>query len=289
MSAGSPVSVIIPTRNRAHVLPRAIDSVLGQSSPPAEVIVVDDGSTDETSALHKRFAQCRWIVQENRGVAAARNRGVAAASQPWLAFLDSDDAWLPAKLQTQLSLALELEADAVHAKEIWVRRERRVNPRSVHQLYSGWFFPYALPRCLISPSGLLIKRTRFDELGGFDPSYPAVEDYALWLKLTASHPVLLPDAPLVVKYGGHPDQLSRQVPALDRYRLRAVLDWIDSQQGSLAQRWLAWLQAKQFAQVLAAGAQKHQPQHVSGYQAIVTRALQEASAIARSLPTLHSQ
>ena len=97
------VTVVIPTYNRKGLLPRALTSVARQTRPPDEVIVVDDGSTDDTEGLVRReFPDVRYLQQENRGVAAARNRGIREAKGEWLAFLDSDDEWLPQKLTRQL-------------------------------------------------------------------------------------------------------------------------------------------------------------------------------------------
>ena len=97
------ISVVIPTCNRRDLLPRALDSVLAQTSLADEIIVVDDGSHDGTPELVRRnYPQARLIVQSNAGVSAARNRGISSATGEWIAFLDSDDAWLPRKLERQL-------------------------------------------------------------------------------------------------------------------------------------------------------------------------------------------
>ncbi len=217
------VSVIIPTHNRKEWLPFAIESVLNQTCPPVEVILVDDGSTDGTDVMiRERYPEVRYFWQPRRGPAAARNRGAALARGEWLAFLDSDDRWLPQKLERQMAfLQQHPEYEAVHTDEIWIRRGRRVNPKKKHRKYGGWIYPRCLPLCIISPSSILLSRRLWDELGGFDESLPACEDYDLWLRMTASHPVGYLDEPLIVKYGGHDDQLSRQW-GLDRYRVRAL-------------------------------------------------------------------
>lgn len=224
------VSVVIPTLDRAGPVCRALASVVAQTLPAGEVIVVDDGSRDDTAArIAAVFPGVTLIRQDTRGVSAARNRGVAAASGEWIAFLDSDDEWMPEKLERQCE-ALVREPGHVlcHTDEIWIRRGRRVNARRRHAKYGGRIFTRCLPLCAISPSSAMIRRDVFDSLGGFDERFSACEDYDLWLRLCARYPVLLIDEPLVVKYGGHPDQLSRTVPALDRFRIRALANVLES-------------------------------------------------------------
>ena len=217
------LTAIIPTRDRATLVGRAISSVLAQSRPPAEVIVVDDGSTDATEEVVRGFAGVRYLSVAPRGVSAARNHGIAAATGEWLAFLDSDDEWLPDKLEAQLAaLAAAPEHRICHSDEIWIRNGRRVNPRQRHAKRGGWIFRHCLPLCAISPSSVVIHRSVFDRVGLFDEELPACEDYDLWLRITALYPVLYVDRPLIRKYGGHDDQLSRTVEALDRYRIRAL-------------------------------------------------------------------
>lgn len=107
------ISVIIPTYNRSQSLHRALQSVYRQTLMPGEIIVVDDGSNDGTEQmLRNEFPEVRYIYQQNRGVSAARNRGIAAASGDWLAFLDSDDQWLPEKLQKQQQALARSQGDA---------------------------------------------------------------------------------------------------------------------------------------------------------------------------------
>ncbi len=220
-----PVSVVIPTFQRAALLPRALESVRAQTRPAGEVIVVDDGSTDGTGELLRRdFPEFRHLRRENGGVSAARNQGIAAARSEWIALLDSDDAWRPAKLERQLAaLAAAPEHRICHSDEIWIRDGRRVNPGRRHAKRGGWIFRHCLPLCAISPSAVLIHRSVFADAGLFDEELAVCEDYDLWLRITARYPVLLVDEPLVEKHGGHPDQLSRSVPGLDRYRIRALV------------------------------------------------------------------
>jgi glycosyltransferase involved in cell wall biosynthesis len=220
----SHVSVIIPTYNRAAMVKEAIASVLAQSYADRELIVVDDGSTDETEAAIAAFLpQLTYAHQEHQGVSAARNRGAAMAGGEYLAFLDSDDLWLKDKLWRQIRfMKSHPEALICYTDEIWIRRGVRVNPMKKHRKYSGMIFPYCLPLCIISPSSALFTRGLFEEAGRFDESFAVCEDYDLWLRIAARHPVYLVDEPLIVKRGGHDDQLSRSRTGQDRYRIAAL-------------------------------------------------------------------
>ncbi len=219
------VSVIIPVYNRKHPVLRAIASVMGQTRTPEEIIVVDDGSTDGTAdTIRETFPGIRLIRQENRGVSAARNAGIRFAKGNWLAFLDSDDEWKPEKLQKHIEFIRSHPTLRIsQTDEIWIRNGRFVNPMKKHAKQSGRFFQKALTRCLVSPSAVMIRRDLFNDVGLFDETLPACEDYDLWLRVLIREPIGLIREKLVVKYGGHPDQLSRRFIAMDRFRVRAIL------------------------------------------------------------------
>jgi GT2 family glycosyltransferase len=223
------VSVIIPTFNRAWAVERAVDSVLDQDYRPFELIVVDDGSTDQTAEILARYGnQLTVVCQENRGVSAARNAGIARAEGDLIAFLDSDDFWRPKKLTIQVDFfTSHPDALICQTGEFWVRNGRRVNPGRRHRKLSGMIFTSSLELCLVSPSAVMMRKTLFSMVGGFDETLPACEDYDLWLRVTRRYPVHLIDAPLVVKTGGHPDQLSA-APGLDQYRIRSILNLLES-------------------------------------------------------------
>lgn len=218
------ITVVIPTYNRWDVLERAVRSVLGQTRPADEVIVIDDGSTDATPALFEmEFPRVTYIRQSRSGVSAARNRGIDAGSGQWIGFLDSDDEWHPRKLERQVEELTRAPGHRFcHTDEIWFRNGRRVNPRHRHAKSGGHIFRECLPLCCISPSSALIHRSLFDEVGRFDESLPVCEDYDLWLRICARHPVLFVEEALTVKHGGHDDQLSRKYRGMDRYRIRAI-------------------------------------------------------------------
>ena len=217
------VSVIIPTYNRGWILEETIDSVLAQNYAPMELIVVDDGSIDDTAAILAGYGSRLEIIrQENRGVSAARNVGVAAARGELIAFLDSDDLWLPGKVAIQVDhFQIHPESLICQTEEVWIRRGRRVNPKHHHRKAEGMIFERSLELCLVSPSAVMLRRELFDLVGGFDESLPACEDYDLWLRVSCRYPVGLSDTPLIQKRGGHGDQLSAQA-GLDKYRIRSL-------------------------------------------------------------------
>lgn len=252
------VSVIIPTYNRAHTLARALDSVFAQTCVADEVVVVDDGSSDETQALViRRYPQVTYLRQENRGVSAARNYGIAAARGEWLALLDSDDEWSPHKLQRQFEALEAAPAHRLcHSDEIWVRRGRRVNAMKKHGKSGGWIFQRCLPLCVISPSAALIHRSLLDEVGLFDEDLPACEDYDLWLRICSRHPVLYVDEPLITKYGGHDDQLSQKYWGMDRFRISALKNIIEHGELEDADRQAAIAMLSEKARIYAIGARK---------------------------------
>lgn len=217
------VSVIIPTYNRAAMLKEAVDSVLAQNYRNFELIVVDDGSTDDTLEFLSAFREDITLVrQTHQGVSSARNAGIKAASGSLVAFLDSDDLWLPEKLSHQVDFFnANPEAQICQTEEIWIRNGIRVNPKKRHKKPSGMIFKASLNLCLVSPSAVMLRHGLLKTIGLFDESLPACEDYDLWLRISSRFPVHLIDEPLLIKTGGHPDQLSRMT-GLDKYRIYSI-------------------------------------------------------------------
>jgi len=252
------ISVIVPTFNRIYTLPRALDSILHQSPPAAEIIVVDDGSQDGTADLIQRcYPQVRYLWQTNGGVSSARNRGIGAAGGDWIAFLDSDDTWLPDKLAAQRAVLCEHpDIRLCHTQEIWIRHGCWVNQMDKHAKSGGYIFRKCLPRCVISPSTALLHRSLFDALGTFDEDLPACEDYDLWLRICATEPVAFVPEPQIRKYGGHADQLSRKHWGMDRFRVRALEKIIGSGRLDVEDRAAACAMLVRKAGILAAGARK---------------------------------
>ena len=217
------VSVIIPTYNRGWILKRAIDSVLMQDYKTFELIVVDDGSTDDTQDVIEKYGdKIVTIYQENRGVSAARNTGIKYSNGSFLAFLDSDDSWMEGKLKAQVNFFNENQSSVIcQTEEIWIRDGKRVNPMKKHRKKSGDIFFESLNLCLISPSAVMIRRSLLDEVGLFDEDLPSCEDYDLWLRILFKYPADLIETPYLHKYGGHFDQLSK-APGLDKYRILSL-------------------------------------------------------------------
>ena len=218
------ISVIIPTYNRKETLKRAIQSVLIQSYTPYEIIVIDDGSEDGTKEwLKDNYPNVKYIYQMNSGVSSARNKGIKFARGDWIALLDSDDEWLPSKLKDQANeIELNPAAKFLHTNEIWIRNGVRVNQMKKHKKYGGYIFEKCLDMCRISPSSVLIKKDIFNEIGMFDETLKVCEDYDLWLRFASKYPVHFLDQPLIKKYGGHSDQLSKVDDGIESYRIRSL-------------------------------------------------------------------
>ncbi len=219
-------SVIIPTFNRYGPVKRAIDSVLAQTRDDYELIVVDDGSTDETPAIEREYAgRITYLRQDNRGVSAARNLGIAVSRGDCIAFLDSDDLWLPEKLDAHTAFIIANPSVRIHQTgEVWIRGGRRVNQMKKHLKKEGDIFLLSLDLCLVSPSAVVLHRGLLEETGNFDDRLPVCEDYDLWLRILWRERVGLIPERLVIKYGGHADQLSRRHRCMDRFRVYAIVN-----------------------------------------------------------------
>ena len=218
------ISVVIPTFNRRQTIGRSIDSVLNQTLFPSEIIVVDDGSTDGTcDYIQSNFPSIKLLHQPNKGVSAARNKGIRYADTNWIALLDSDDEWFPQKLEKQvMTLSQSPDIKFCHTEEIWIRNGVRVNQMKKHQKYGGHIFYKCLDMCRISPSSVLFHQSILDDVGYFDKDLKVCEDYDLWLRITAKFPVLYIDEPLIKKYGGHEDQLSRVKDGIESHRIKVL-------------------------------------------------------------------
>ena len=263
------VSAVIPTFNRGHCLLRAINSVLAQTTPVDEIIIVDDGSDDKTYDLlvkselldmRGQLPNIRYLYQENKGVSAARNLGIKEAENEYIALLDSDDAWAETKIERQ---ALKLEKKnfscrITHTEEIWLKDGQRINPKKKHNKSGGFIFEKCLPLCCISPSSVLLHRTLFDDYGFFDEKLPACEDYDMWLRLCAFEEVLFVEEALTIKYGGHADQLSRAFWGMDRFRVLALEKLINSGKLSKTQRSQALEMLVKKIEILLLGAKKRE-------------------------------
>lgn len=226
------VSVILPTYNRGWVLKDAVDSVLAQDYPHVELVVIDDGSTDNTSSLLDEYGdRIIRVHQDNKGVSAARNVGINKSRGEFIALIDSDDAWDRRKISCQVDFFKDNpDAMICQTEEIWIRNGKRVNPKIKHKKPSGMIFEPSLRLCLVSPSAVMMRKELFEIKGLFNESFVVCEDYDLWLRVSSTMPVYLIDMPYTIKRGGHDDQLS-SFHSQDKYRIKSLRALIDS--GSL--------------------------------------------------------
>ncbi|THB77059.1 MAG: glycosyltransferase family 2 protein [Desulfobulbaceae bacterium] len=225
----SKVSAIIPTHNRSDWVSEAIKSVLSQTRTPDEVIIIDDGSTDDTEKKVASMAgvarsEIRYIYQTHQGVSAARNKGIREARYEYLAFLDSDDRWTKQKLTIQMA-KMENNPDSLisYTGERWYRRGLHLNQKKQHQQTGGDIFEQSLKLCCVGMSTVIFHKNLIDQYGTFDETLPCCEDYDLWLRVASETTFLLIDQPLTVKNGGREDQLSFQYRVgMDKYRIKAI-------------------------------------------------------------------
>ncbi|MCF7949829.1 MAG: glycosyltransferase family 2 protein [Spirochaetaceae bacterium] len=251
------VSVIIPVYNRPKLATEAVRSVLLQSYPQLECILVDDGSSEAPQEACRLFAadpRFRYLPIAHSGMpGAVRNRGVEAARYGLLAFLDSDDLWLPRKLELQVQLLQSGEsgfwqgepaqrlggtAPLVHSREVWLRGEKIISQKGQRFQRRGDVFAEALKKCMIGPSTVLMRRDVYEQLGGFREDLEIAEDYELWLRLTALYPVDFVEEPLIVKRAGHGQQLSEKYGHIELFRLKGLEDLV-------RRRWFAEQAPKQ--------------------------------------------
>lgn len=230
-----PVSVVIPTFNRANWLARSVTSVLKQSHPVREIIVIDDGSTDNTQEvvasliqLNKSSTKIIYYFRENSGVSKSRNFGIERASHDWIAFLDSDDEWYKKKMELQWRHIQENpECKIVHGNEKWYRDGLFVNQKKRHRKSGGRIYERCLELCLISPSAVMLHKDVFTRVGHFREDFPVCEDYDLWLKITAEFDIGFVEEAILRKNGGHEDQLSQRYAAMDHWRVLSMLNMLE--------------------------------------------------------------
>ena len=208
------VSVVIPAYNAERFIAMSIDSALSQTSPPKEIIVVDDGSIDNTRAIVARYGnKVRYIYQPNAGPAAARNMGVKEARGEWIGFLDSDDYWDQDHLeQLMRSAEAQKEAMLIYCGKKWVDSDGKDIPDSPRQTSfpSGWIFSGLFTENYISSTSVvLVKRSIVLDVGGFNTKLRNAEDYDLWLRIAAIAPIC--GVPVyTVNYRRHDSNLTLQ-------------------------------------------------------------------------------
>jgi glycosyltransferase involved in cell wall biosynthesis len=255
------LTIIVPTYNRLPYLKNAINSVFHQVYRRFQLIVVDDGSTDGTEDyVHSLNNQenLRYLRIPHCGMPGkVRNAGVRLTTGEYLAFLDSDDRWKPEKLARQITYFEEHpEIQICHSREVWQRGEKIVSQAGQKHKRSGKIFVDALKKCIIGPSTVMMRRELFEEFGGFREDLEIAEDYELWLRITARYPVGYIDEPLVIKRGGHADQLSEKYGQIEIFRIRALLLNLEEGFFEGEQRQLSTQELVRKCRIYAAGCEK---------------------------------
>jgi len=254
-------SIVIPTYNRSGFLNRAIDSVLSQSFTDYELIIVDDGSTDNTSGILKNYGdKILSFYQENRGVSAARNNGIEKSKGRYIALLDSDDTWHENKLTRHFEFIQSNSDIKIHQTEdIWIRDGKIINPAKKHLKKEGDIFRDSLDLCMVSPSSVVMSREIFEIYGYFDESLKACEDYDLWIRITPFEKIGLIKEKLITRYAGHEDQLSFKYWGMDRFRLYSMIKLLTEKKQSLNDDQIKILEQaiQKKTEILKAGASKH--------------------------------
>jgi len=224
-------SIIIPTFNRKLFLKKAVDSVLDQTYTNFELIIIDDGSTDDSKEIINAYydARIKYSYQENNGVASARNHGLKKAKGKYVAFLDSDDWWVPEKLSKTMDYINKFpNVKIFHTEETWYKKGKLLNQKTKHKKPTGFVYTKSLPLCCISISTAVIKKDVFDNIELFDETFEACEDYDFWLRATNKYKIKLIPEYLTLKDGGREDQLSSSIWGLDRFRIKALGKMLDS-------------------------------------------------------------
>jgi len=215
------VSVIITTYNRAHLAEEAVKSVLAQSFKDYEIILVDAGSTDETENTLKKYP-LKYVRRKRSGISRARNMGIAESCGKFVCFLDSDDLWLKDKLKIQRDfMEKNSGCPLCYTDEIWKRNGKNLNQKKIHEKCGGDIFRKCLLLCIISPSSAMIRREILGD-EAFDEKMPVCEDYDLWLRISSAYEIGYIPEKLIIKRGGHSDQLSRKHPVMDRFRIYSI-------------------------------------------------------------------
>ena len=228
---------IITTCLRPIRLRKALASVCNQTLPPTEILVVDDGKDDRLQQLLEReYPQAHLIPNRGTGISAARNTGIANTQQEWLSFLDDDDEWAATKAEEQANAVAQSKLRLCHTDEIWIRNGKKMNQSAYHTKSGGRIYLSCLRLCCISPSSSLLHRSLFEDYGLFDEELPVCEDYDMWLRIAAYEEILYVAKPLVIKNGGHSDQLSRRYWGMDRFRAQALMKMLHQSQLSAEYR-----------------------------------------------------
>ena len=291
-------------QGRTNFLKMALTSVMQQTLPPTEILVVYDypygeGMDMETGVPGGRVHEGRvpegrvnlpipkhpdsgkpinitTMPSEGRGISASRNTGIKHSCEPWLAFLDDDDEWLPRKMEKQAELIKHKTQQGMnslmnplicHTDEKWRRHGEHVNPHLKHRKSGGRIYEKCLDLCCISPSTVLMQREVFDKYGLFDEKMPVCEDYDMWLRICAYEYVLFVPKKLTLKRGGHADQLSRKYWGMDRFRCYALKKMLLQSELTADYRQATKKALQKRLEILSIGARKRgKQQHLNYYQ-----------------------
>ena len=217
------LSVVVPTYNRYEVLQRALKSIYSQTFQPKEVIVIDDGSTDETSQIQNLFPNIKYFYQKNSGVSSARNLGIKNSTCEWIAFLDSDDEWHKDKLKLHVEFHTNKQNILMsYTDEKWIRDSDEVKIPKKFYKQGGYIFKECLSHCIIAPSATIVHKDLLEDIGYFDETMEVCEDYDMWLRISSRYEIGLITKKLITKYGGDDDQLSVKHWGMDRFRVKAL-------------------------------------------------------------------
>ena len=217
-------SVVIPARNRGRTTRDAIEAVFRQTFPPKEIIVVDDCSDIPLERELCQYLPRVTIVrlEKRSGVSAARNAGAAICSEKYIAFLDSDDLWLPDKCRIQIGAMVKRRWRASHTDEHWFRKDRWVNQGKRHTKYGGYIFCQILDKCRVSPSAFAVERDLFNHLGGFDELLTVCEDYEFFLRLALETEIGYIPQKLTIKRAIDENSLSATIKHIESIRLEIL-------------------------------------------------------------------
>ena len=259
------ISVIIPTYNREKLISNTIESVLQQTYKVDEIIIVDDGSIDNTKDIVNTYSSnhhnIKYIYQENKGVSNARNHGILLAQNSWICFLDSDDIWEKEKLEKQVSFHTKNKHILFsHTDELWIFNNKIIQQKK-HQLKpSGFCFEQNIPNTLIGASTVMIHKKVFKDVGYFDETLIACEDYDLWLRILYKYELGLIDEKLIRKIAGHQNQLSFTTKLMDTYRINTLLKFKNTEYKRLINETI-----NKKCTILIKGAIKHNNKEIEEY------------------------
>ncbi len=255
------MSVIIPVYNRENLVSRAIDSVLQQTYPHWELIIADDGSTDKTRSVLDKYADNRAIsilsLDHCGKPGQVRNSAAVHSKGRWISFLDSDDSWMSDKLEKQIEyLGNHQNIRFIHTLERWERNDKIVSQAHRKHNKEGDLFKTSLGKCEIGPSTVMMGREIYLENNGFRNDLEICEDYEFWLRITSENAVGYLDEELVVKRGGHSDQLSTKYGFIENFKIEALKSLVDNEFFNGNQMFLAKKELARKCRIYSRGCRK---------------------------------